>query len=416
MSNSLAIAATTAALRNLLLAQAPVLDSELSDLEVTAQPLDLARKGITKSQVNLFLYQTVFNSAWRNLDMPRQVRPGEVGAPPLALNLHYLVTAYGRGENDSDAVSHRVLGSAMSILHDHPMLDRAELSAALPDNDLAEQFERVKITPLTLGVEEISKLWMVFQTQYRVSVAYEVTVILIDSKANRPAPLPVLKRGDTDRGVLTAPGLAPVLNALRLPRSQPAIRLGEDAVIIGEQLSIADTKVRLHHPRVTQDVELIPTAGDNAGEIAIHIPDVADDPNALVRWAPGIYSVALAVTKTDMPTLISNEIALALAPRITVSSSSAGAGAVDITITCAPRLVADQRVLLLFGDRQIAPTSISTPGDPTQPTTISFQVSGFDAGSYLVRLRVDGIDSIPVVYSGTPPLANFDPAQKVTVS
>ena len=67
MSNVLAIAATTRTLRNLLLAQVPALDAELSDLEVTLQPPDVARKGISKAQLNLFLYQVVANAAWRNL-------------------------------------------------------------------------------------------------------------------------------------------------------------------------------------------------------------------------------------------------------------------------------------------------------------------------------------------------------------
>ena len=44
MSNVLAIAATTRTLRNLLLAQMPALDAELSDLEVTLQPPDVARR------------------------------------------------------------------------------------------------------------------------------------------------------------------------------------------------------------------------------------------------------------------------------------------------------------------------------------------------------------------------------------
>ena len=127
--------------------------------------------------------------------MPRQVRPGETGAPPLALNLHYLVTAYGRGESDNDAVSHRVLGGAMSVMHDHPLLSRSELSAALAGNDLGEQFERLKITQLPMPLDEMSKLWMVFQTQYRISAAYQVTVVLIDSRAPVKAPLPVLPAG-----------------------------------------------------------------------------------------------------------------------------------------------------------------------------------------------------------------------------
>ncbi|MBI3900062.1 MAG: DUF4255 domain-containing protein [Gammaproteobacteria bacterium] len=415
MSNSLAIAATTATLRNLLLAQVPTLDSDLSDLEVTAQPLDVARKGISKSQVNLFLYQTAVNAAWRNMDMPRQVRPGETGLPPLAINLHYLITAYGRGDNDNDAVSHRVLGGAMSVLHDHALLSRSEISIALANNDLSQQFERVRITPLSLGVEEISRLWMVFQTQYRISMAYEVTVILIDSRTPGSAPLPVLKRGETDRGVITSPGAAPMLTALRLPRSQPAIRLGEDAIITGDQLTIADATLRFSSLRLPQVVELPPTAGGNTGEISFHVPDTVDDVNALSRWLPGFYTLALAVKKTGVPPIISNEIPFALAPRITVTSANTGAGAVDVTITSEPRLAVGQRVLLLFGDRQAEPTSITTPADTSQPTTILFKLSGLSSGTYVTRLRVDGVDSIPVVYSGTPPLADFDPAQKVTV-
>jgi len=415
MSNALAIAATTATLRNLLLTQVPLLDSDLSDLEVTAQPLDLARKGISKSQVNVFLYQTVVNAAWRNLDMPRQVRPGETAPPPLALNLHYLVTAYGRGENDNDAVSHRVLGGAMSVLHDHPMLTRAEIAAGLAGNDLAKQFERVKITPLALGVEEISKLWMVFQTQYRVSVAYELTVILIDSRVASASPLPVLKRSDSDRGVLSMPGAAPVLGALRLPRSQPAIRLGEDAVIVGDQLTTADATLRFASPHLATPVALTPAPGDTAGEITVHVPDKTEDVNALSRWVPGFYTVTLAVEKAGVPAIVSNAIAFALAPEIGVAATNTGPGKVDVTITCEPRLSGDQRVLLVFGDQQAEPTSINTPADTSKPTTLVFQLAGLASGTYVVRLRVDGVDSIPVVYSGTPPVADFDPAQKVTV-
>jgi hypothetical protein len=33
----------------------------------------------------------------------------------------------------------------------------------------------------------------------------------------------------------------------------------------------------------------------------------------------------------------------------------------------------------------------------------------------VVRLRVDGVDSIPVSYTGSPPLPQFDAAQTVSV-
>jgi len=36
-------------------------------------------------------------------------------------------------------------------------------------------------------------------------------------------------------------------------------------------------------------------------------------------------------------------------------------------------------------------------------------------GSYIVRLRVDGIDSLPITVSGSPPKLGFDANQTVTV-
>jgi hypothetical protein len=414
VSNALAVAATTATLRNLLLAQVPLLDSSLSDLEVTTQPLDLARKGITKAQLNLFLYQTQTNAGWRNLDMPRQVRPGEKGAPALALNLHYLMTAYGRGDSDNDAVSHRVIGGAMSVLHDHPVLSRAEIRVALAGNDLADQFEPLKITPLPMTVEDISKLWMVFMTQYRISAAYEVTVVLIDSRAKVRSPLPVLARGKGGRGWPSATGLAPVLTEVRPARLQPAARLGEDVVVAGEQLTGGAT-ARFTSTRVAAPVELTPLA-TTAAELTVHLQDKGEDPGALARWAPGLYTLALVVMRPGAPTFTSNEVALALAPKITVAPTSAPPGTVNLTITCEPRIVPGQRVLLVFGDRQAEAASITSPADPTKPTTLKFNLPAITAGSYLVRLRVDGVDSIPVVFTGTPPVPSFDPAQTVVVA
>ncbi len=416
MSNALAIAATTASLRNLLLSQMPILDADLSDLEVTTQPPDLARKGITKAQLNLFLYQTALNGAWRNMDMPRQVRPGETGAPPLALNLHYLITAYGRGESDNDVVSHRVLGGAMSVLHDHPLLSRSEIGLALPNNDLAEQFERLKITPLPMALEELSKLWAAFQTQYRISAAYEVTVVLIDSRTPVRSPLPVLTRGEGDRGVTTVASTPPQLREIRPPHSQPAARLGEDVAILGDGLTSTDTMVRFVGPRFAQPIELAPNSGGSSSEITVHLPGKAEDAGALSRWAPGFYTVALVQKRDGVPPISSNELAFALAPQITVTPLVTPPGPVNLTLTCEPRLVPGQRILLLGGGGQLEPASVVTPADPTQPTTLTFTAPGAPPGRYVLRLRVDGVDSIPVIQSGIPPLPSFDPAQTVTVS
>jgi hypothetical protein len=410
MSNSLAIAATTLTLHHLLLTRIPALDPELADLEVTAQPPDLARKGITKSQLNLFLYQTVVNAAWRNHDMPRQLRPGETGQPPLALNLHYLLTAYGRGDSDNDALSHRVLGGAMSVLHDHPVLGRQEIDLALASSELADQFERLRVTPLPVGVDELSKLWTIFQSQYRISAAYEVTVVLIDSGTPIRAPLPVLTRG-----VGASAGPAPVLREIQPPHSQQAARLGEDIVILGQQLSSANAVLVFKSPRQDTPIQLPLLAGGTSDSIGAHLPDLPDDSQAYTRWVPGGYTCALVLQPPGQPALASTPVAFALAPRITVSPNHAAPGTVALTLTCAPRLVDGQRVLLIFGDRPVEPSSITTPADIAQPSTLTFSVPDVANGNYLVRLRVDGVDSIPVQYSGTPPVPAFDHSQRVSV-
>jgi hypothetical protein len=413
MSNVLAIAATTRTLRNLLLAQMPTLDAELSDLEVTLQPPDVARKGISKAQLNLFLYQVVANAAWRNLDLPGQVRAGETAPPPLALNLHYVITAWGRGESDIDALSHRVLAAAMSTLHDRGVLDGNDIRNALADNDLANQIERVRVTPLPQSVDELSRLWTAFQTNYRTSAAYEAAVVLIDSQAAARAPLPVLRRGAQDRGVIATASAAAVLDGLTLPHAQTAVRLGEDIVLGGRQLLTQDAVARFSSPRLDAPIDIAPQAGE-AGSLRVHLADSSEDPTAAARWAPGIYTVALRVQPPGLPPLLSNELPLALAPVITLGSLAAAPGDFTLNLTCTPRLRDGQRVFLLFGDRLLTPASLANPADAQQPTALSFQLTGVASGTYTVRLRVDGADSIPVDFSGSVPAFAVD--QQVVVA
>ncbi len=94
MSNALSIAAVTRTLRSLLDSVAATDFSGLpndtrptAQIEVTTLPPDRARLPPTLrgTELNLFLYQTELNAAWRNMDIPRRVRPGENGFPSLGL-------------------------------------------------------------------------------------------------------------------------------------------------------------------------------------------------------------------------------------------------------------------------------------------------------------------------------------------
>jgi hypothetical protein len=414
VSNVLAIAAVTATLRAILLAQVPQLDDNLSDLEVTAQPPDLARKGISKAQLNVFLYQVAYNAAWRNLDIP-PARAGENAPAGLALTLHYMLTAWGRGDSDNDAVNHRALAGAMSVLGDFPLLSPDDIRNALPDSTLADQVERVRVTPQAFTVEEISKLWMVYQTPYRISTLYEVSVLLIDSQRPPRTALPVLRRGAQDRGALIHSSTAPVLEQLQLPRSQPLARLGDDLTLRGRQLSTIDTRVRIRGVRLDAPLTLTPRAGSVAGTLAVHLPATAEDAAAMGNWAAGFYTLELDVQPAGEPLLASNALPFGLAPAIALGAVAASAGtAFTLSLNCVPRIRDGQQVLLIVADLCLPPQSVTNPADTTQPTALSFAVPALAAGIYTVRLRVDGADSIPVDFSGALPA--FDPAQQVTVT
>jgi hypothetical protein len=316
MSDALAIAAVTATLRDLI-ARA----TDIPGANVTTKPLDKARPDANGAdQLNLFLYQTALNGAWRNMDIPQQTRPGETAQPPLALNLHYLLTAYG--ERDDDARGHGWLGKAMLTLHDHPVLGAAEIAAAFPESTLRLQIERVRITPQPMSLDEMSKLWTTFQTQYRISAAYEAQVVLIESLRARRTPLPVLTRGRDDRGVHAQPDLIPPFPTIvdvRPPNRQASARLDDPVTIAGfhldgESVAVRFTRSPLEPPRIA------PAAG-TPEEVVVTVPN---DP---ANVPAGVYTIAVRTTRAGSPDRFTNEWPLQIAPvisAITPATASAG--------------------------------------------------------------------------------------------
>ena len=72
--------------------------------------------------------------------------------------------------------------------------------------------------------------------------------------------------------------------------------------------------------------------------------------------------------------------------------------------------------MLIFGSRTVEHAGVTTPADPLQPSTLTFTIEDVAAGDYIVRLRVGGIDSLPIVMNGEPPKPEFDAQQKVHVA
>jgi hypothetical protein len=400
MSNPRAIAAVTATLRRLLVGSIAS-EADLGDVVVTAQPLDKARDSTaTNNQLNLFLYLIAPNAAWRNHYMPGHSKPGEVGYPPLALNLYYVLTAYGRDDDIEKPFSHLLLGHAMRFLYDHPLLGAAEIAASLQDNDLGDQVERVRITLQPLSIEEISRLWAGFQMQYRLSVAYEIGVALIESERPIRAAAPVLSRGPDGAGFSSSadPRAAyPTLDALA---PQRPVRLGESLKLVGSGLSGDHISALINSVRFETPIET-PATLDQNGAASVTLPSDAMLP-------PGPCLVSLKIDAGGR-TRRTNQIPFMLAPKITSAMPvRISRAASPLALSVVPTPLAAQRVALILGDSEIL-------AQTREGSTVRFAVDGVAPGVYLARLRVDGVDSLSVL---DPQAARpvFDPSQTIEVT
>jgi hypothetical protein len=406
VSNGSAIAAAAATLRQIL---------RDNGIKVTLLPPDLAGKGTIADhgQVNLFLFQTSIDAAWRNQDLPGRVKPGEAARPPLPLNLHFLLTAYAdAAAGDQEGLKrYDLLGKAMRIFADHPVLGRDEIQRAtnidVPGSDLQDQVERVRINPETPTTEEISKLWTAFQTPYRASAYYQLSVVLIESQRSIRAPLPVLSRGVDDRGPIVLTGSRPLLDAVQPVLRLPAVRLGDELSLTGEHLAGGTVAVVLRGPRGAGPFapQSLPVVGDT--EIVARLPDT---PAARAAWPAGVYTAQVVTSHAGEPDRSSGELPFLLAPTVAITPPRTAAGPdVTLQLTVAPNVRPEQRVALLFGEREVP-----APAHPASTSKLTFAVSGLRPGIYLVRLRADGVDSVPIDPTVKPPQFAADQTMVVT--
>jgi hypothetical protein len=420
MSNALALAAVTAVLKDLL--DSGLIDHRVTDalgegVTVSAIAPDAIELGANASpRLNLFLHQVTPNAAWRNAELPAlDSRGRRIANPPLALDLHYLLTAYG----SQDLQAEVLLGYAMQLFHETPVLTRGAIrlslsppapveGALLPTlyrtlraADLAEQLELIKITPAPLGSEEMSRLWSALQANYRPTAAYTASVVLIESARPARSGLPVLRRGpltpDGDDAIDIAPSTAPrlpLLNAVAAVDGYPAARLGQTVRVLGHQLTGASA-LTLRNDRFALNLTRPPLAGASATQLEFALPA---DPLAC---PVGVYLVAATITRPTA-TVSTNELALLIGPEIATplpaSFTRDAQGRVTIDLDCSPAVRPGQRASLLLGEREIPALPVLVPS-----TQLRFLVDDAQVGAFLVRLRVDGIDSPLIDRASTPP-------------
>ncbi|WP_405474707.1 DUF4255 domain-containing protein [Streptomyces canus] len=209
MSNALAIAHVTQALALLIENNVGPEFGEAVKVEPRKPPAD---PQLEQPTVSVFLYQVTPNTSQRNNDLPTRAADGTlVKRPAAALDLHYLISAYG---DERELVGQRLIGSVVRTLHEIPILPKDVVEQAgerpyLAGSDLVEAAQRVRFTPTVMDVDETSKLWgMLYQTPYTLSVVYQAALVFIDGRQS-PVPGRPVERPEVRVLPFGAPG-APV--------------------------------------------------------------------------------------------------------------------------------------------------------------------------------------------------------------
>lgn len=440
MANALAIAAVSAVLKDLL-TNAMVNAQLPNEVGVRVGP-PLASgnngNGGQSTQLNLFLYQVMANANWRNECLPtRNGRGDRLNLTPLALNLHYLLTAYSNNEFEAEVI----LGYAMQLFHEQAILSRGAIRQALSGEGvdgserlatagLAEQVELIKISPQYLDTEDMSRLWSSLQANYRTSTAYQVSVVLIEPEEQAAIAPPVI-----NRRVFVRPMSAPVIEQV-----EPQLAIaGSTITLRGQGLRGTPTQVGFGSasvPPITveatdQSVEVTLPVGLQAGVNTVQITHPLDletptEPHQGIASNVAAFVVQPALVQADAGPPPTYEIAF-LPDEAAFNAAFTDAErsrftqtptfpAIQLQVT--PPVTGDQQIALLLNETP-APADRATRaysfGNPAllidaadMPATgnasdlspenqrsqrLVFSTPGAIAAEYLVRLRVDGADS-----------------------
>jgi hypothetical protein len=416
MSNALAISAVSAVLQYYLgntynnglgaiFGGTVKLSSQAPDLVQSSLPAP----GTQQNQVNLFLHQVTHNPGWRNVGLASLAPDGktQLKNPPLALDLHYLLTAYGSDDWQAEAL----LGYGLLLLHQNPVLARDDIRTALnalpadnPGNPLssllrlsglADQIEMIRITPATLGREEMAWLWTALKADYRPTFPFRVSVVLMEEPANVALAWPVMRRH-----IQAVPVTPAVLLAVAPPNNQSAALPGDTVTVSGESLSGASQVVLSNQILgVQKTIVLTPPQVTNAS-INFAVPN--DAPN----FPAGVYSLSVQfLDSTGNLVQTSNSIPLAVAPAVDPLSSVNPVGNVFngvagtlVTLTCNPWAWPIQSISLSLGEAAAPALTFEAPTN-----SLSFQFTpALPGGSQVIRLQVDGVGSF-VTWQKSPP-------------
>ncbi|MDB9526531.1 DUF4255 domain-containing protein [Oscillatoria sp. CS-180] len=408
MSNHLAIATVTAALKKML---QEGISQDIPGAQVTTVRPDAASSSVSGACINLFMYHAMPNAAWRNADLRTRRPKGElVKHGQASLDLYYLLTFYG---NEQRLEPQRLMGSAVQTLVDRPQLtqpiiqETVDSTADLIDSTLGEQMQLVRFFPAEITTEELSRIWSVFfQIPYALSFAYQGTAVIIQGRKPGRSALPVRSRrfyATPQRPVIEKITTSGELNEpITLDSHITLHGRGLKGRSVGAPRPERDlTQVSLGKARITPQVV-------TENKVEITLPTLsAQEISALRAGAQG-----LRIAQTPDPPLrdadyaiLSNLMSVVLCP--TIHNGSEGISVRDVTeleenactatltvsvdMTIEPR----QNTFLMLNKRDHTSKTYIIRGErqTAETTTLTFQLNNVLTGTYLVRVQVDGAES-----------------------
>ncbi|MBV6622406.1 MAG: DUF4255 domain-containing protein [Rivularia sp. (in: Bacteria)] len=439
MSNHLAIATVTATIQRII--QASV-QQDVDGTVVTAARPNNPDGGATQPKVNIYMYQATPNPAWRNADLRTRRPKGElIKQAQAGLNLYYLMTFYG---NESELEPQRLLGSTVRALVDRPILtpqmiqetvNSSRYSSYLGNSDLAEQIERVTIIPSNMNTEELSKIWSVFfQTPYILSFAWQARAVLIEGNKSGKRLLPVRAREfyyQPNQPIISQVLLANGNNKKNLPSGN--FESDSSIVIEGQNLNaeLNDEQLKeLARNSNSRDSEIRDKARNKPlsrskpeikigeakitpdkvteSEIRLDLTSVSIEERNLLRAAIQSLQILYPLMPKRFPAepirvIGSNTVAFVLCPTVEkveleqVNDDENGFYSAWVKVELDLIVGMNQKVLLFLNERTTSSPAayIFAANSRNQDTQqIVFAVDDVKQGEYLLRVQIDGAESL----------------------
>ena len=100
---------------------------------------------------------------------------------PTRYNLRFLVTAHSKAPVQlREADQYRMVGAALQVLKDHPVIDAQYLSGSM-----AEQNATIRVVLEKTPQDQLLKIWNNTSTAYKLSFVVLLTGVEIDSRRER---------------------------------------------------------------------------------------------------------------------------------------------------------------------------------------------------------------------------------------